>query len=100
MTRKRNNRRIMGDDGWTYRCSLCQDYLPNDHFHKDNSKPPFYLSYNCKKCRKDISNRKPDPELVEHKNIILNKMGYDVEDNIHEQFIRWINERKIRQEKK
>jgi len=99
MPRKRNNRRVMGEEGWTYRCSLCQEYLSSDHFHQDNSKPPFYLSYNCKQCRKDINNRKPDPELVEHKNKILKRMGYDLQGDIYEQFMERFEDWKTRQSK-
>ena len=84
----------MGEEGWTYRCSICTQYRPPEDFHKDNSKPPFYLSYNCKECRRNINEREPDPAIVEQKNKILQGMGYDLDKDIHEQFMEYFNQKK------
>lgn len=94
MTRKRNNRRIMGEDGWTYRCSICKQHLPPTEFHKDNSKPPFFLSYNCKQCRKEINKRPPDPETALEKDRILKALGYNLNEDIHQQFLERMEKRK------
>ena len=93
MPRKRNNRRIMGEEGWTYRCSICKQYQPPDNFHQDRSKPPFYLSYNCKQCRKNINQREPDPETASEKDRILQALGYDLDKDIHQQFMEYVQKR-------
>lgn len=85
----RHNRRIMGEYGWTYRCSRCTQYLPDDSFHKDSSKPPFNISYTCKECRKNSENHEP---ILYHSDKeagldILKKMGYDIDGNVHTQFM-------------
>ena len=83
--RKDRNRRIMGVDGWTYRCSRCNEYKSPDDFHNDHSKPPFNLAYTCKTCRKN------DEEYISDYNregadFILQRLGYDLKKNISEQF--------------
>ncbi len=90
MTQRRNNRRVMNGDGeWTYRCSMCREYKTDCHFHSDNSKPPFNLSYNCKECRRGLKERDPylkDWEVKEGKKV-LEIIGYNINENIHQQFI-------------
>lgn len=90
MSKIRNNRRVMNGFGeWTYRCSLCREHKTEDHFHSDNSKPPFNLAYNCKECRKNSDNR--NPILLEWEKEegykALKSLGYDLEKDIHKQFI-------------
>jgi hypothetical protein len=93
---RKNNRRILDGDGeWTYRCSLCREFKTREHFHSDNSKPPFNLAYNCKECRRDAQERAPillDWE-EEQGYITLQRLGYDITQDIHQQFIDKINKR-------
>lgn len=90
MSKRKNNRRILNGDGeWTYRCSHCKEQKTSDNFHSDNSKPPFYLAYMCKDCRKTANNRPPILEEWENNfgKTILKRMGYDINLDIHKQFI-------------
>ena len=85
MGKKTHHRRIMGEDGWTYRCSRCNEYKPSDEFHNDHSKPPFNLAYTCKLCRKS------DTEHISEYNregadFILERLGYDLTKTISKQF--------------
>lgn len=90
MSRRKNNRRILNGNGeWTYRCSLCKEHKTSEHFHSDNSKPPFNLAYNCKECRKNAEDRPPillDWE-TEMGYKALESIGYDITQDIHQQFI-------------
>lgn len=90
MGKRKNNRRILNGDGeWTYRCSLCRDFKTQQHFHSDNSKPPFNLAYNCKECRKNADDRQPillDWE-TEMGYKTLESIGYNIKQDIHQQFI-------------
>jgi DNA-directed RNA polymerase subunit RPC12/RpoP len=79
----------MLESEWGYRCSRCNNYLPADHFHNDKSKPPFFIAYTCKECRKNADEHQPilyqsdrDAGLE-----ILTRLGYDIEGNVHEQFM-------------
>jgi hypothetical protein len=74
---------------WGYKCSRCSQYLPFNHFHTDNSKPPFYIAYTCKQCRKDASQRKPQYSTDEEKIglQVLTSLGYDIEGDVHQQFL-------------
>ena len=92
---QKHNRRIMLEDGWGYRCSRCENYLPQDHFHNDKSKPPFYIAYTCKECRKTSEDQEPilyqsdrDAGLE-----ILTRLGYDIEGDVHKQFMDRIKKR-------
>lgn len=96
MSKRRNNRRILNGNGeWTYRCSLCKEHKTSEHFHSDNSKPPFNLAYNCKECRKNAEDRPPillDWETEQGYNT-LERLGYNITEDIHQQFIDRIKER-------
>jgi len=96
MGKKRNNRRVMNGEGeWTYRCSLCREFKTREHFHSDNSKPPFNLAYNCKECRKNAEDRPPillDWE-EEQGYMTLERLGYNIKEDIHKQFIDKVNKR-------
>lgn len=76
-----------GDGEWTYRCSHCETFKVEEEFHNDRSKPPFYLAYNCKVCRK---NAKTHPKyaswVFENTYNYFDKIGYDIEKDISEQF--------------
>ena len=85
----------MLEEEWGYRCSRCENYLPEDHFHKDKSKPPFYIAYTCKQCRKNSDNHKP---ILYQSDIdaglqILTRLGYDIEGDIHQQFLQKIKDK-------
>jgi len=91
----RHNRRVMGDSGWTYRCSRCTEYLTEESFHKDKSKPPFNISYTCKECRKTSETEEPmlyqsDREAGLE---VLRKLGYNTDENVHEQFMKRMKEK-------
>jgi hypothetical protein len=86
---KRKNRRILDENGqWTYKCNRCDLYKISDEFHNDKSKPPFFLGYTCKNCRKLKLDY--EPVVTEDMRIemdkILSNLGFDLEQNIHEQF--------------
>lgn len=89
MSRRTHNRRVMLESEWGYRCSRCQKYLPENHFHRDKSKPPFEISYTCKECRKDSENQ--EPILYQSDTNagleILTRLGYDIEGDVHQQFM-------------
>ena len=74
---------------WGYRCSRCSQYLPFNSFHTDNSKPPFYIAYTCKECRKKAGKEKPQYSDIEnHIGLqILKRLGYDIEGDVHQQFL-------------
>lgn len=85
----------MLEEEWGYRCSRCENYLPEDHFHRDKSKPPFYIAYTCKECRKNSDDHKP---MLYQSDIdagleILRRLGYDIEGDIHQQFLKKIKDR-------
>jgi len=89
MSRRTHNRRVMLEDEWGYRCSRCQNYLPSHSFHNDKSKPPFYIAYTCKECRKNAENEEPilyqsDREAGLE---ILTRLGYDIQGDVHQQFM-------------
>lgn len=80
----------MGADGdWLYRCNRCELWHPHSYFHKDKSKI-FGIAYTCKNCRKnggvDIKPKLQEWEFEEGK-LILERLGYDVEKDISQQFI-------------
>jgi len=73
-----------GEGEWTYRCSQCEMFHPADHFHNDNSKPPFFLAYTCRDCRsKEPTYRTWEREHGEY--ILYNVLGYSKDKPIHEQ---------------
>lgn len=85
----------MLEEEWGYRCSRCQTYLPQDHFHRDKSKPPFYIAYTCKECRKNSDDHKP---ILYQSDIdaglqVLSRLGYDLEKDIHQQFLEKIKDK-------
>ena len=85
----------MLEDEWGYRCSRCQTYLPESSFHKDKSKPPFYIAYTCKSCRKNSDGHKP---ILYQSDIdaglqVLSRLGYDLEKDIHQQFLNKIKDK-------
>ena len=88
MGRRTHNRRIAIDDGWGYRCSRCDTYKSETEFHSDNSKPPFYLAYTCKDCRRLHKDSEPMlSDKEKEKGLeILSKLGYDTNGNVSEQF--------------
>lgn len=76
-----------GDGEWTYRCSHCETFKVKDEFHNDRSKPPFYLAYNCKDCRKNAQKHPQYSSWVfETTDIFFERMGYDIEKDISQQF--------------
>jgi len=90
LSKKINNRRIMGAEGeWLYRCNRCDLWHPHSDFHKDKSKI-FGIAYTCKDCRKNDGDIKPklqDWEFEEGK-LILERLGYNLNEDISKQFIK------------
>jgi len=76
-----------GEGEWTYRCSHCETFKVEEEFHKDRSKPPFFLAYNCKHCRKNAQKHPSySPIVFEETDKLFEAMGYDITKNISEQF--------------
>jgi len=89
MSKRTHNRRLMLDSEWGYRCSRCDTYKPFEDFHKDRSKPPFYIAYTCKECRK--LHKDSEPMISDDQRQIgldiLEVMGYDTTRDVHQQFL-------------
>ena len=109
MGRKRKpEKRIFSEEGWLYYCSMCDGYKPEHEFNQDKNRP-FGKYYICKDHRKSKYNQAndidPDDGLdhiklvfvsesdVEMKDRFLEKMGYDLSQNIHQQFMERVEQR-------
>ena len=71
-------------------CSGCQAHLPLFEFSRDSANNVGY-AYQCKVCLRKRQMRRKKPEGYDPHNIklameMLEAMGYDIEQNIHEQF--------------
>jgi hypothetical protein len=87
---------MSGEGEWLYRCSTCDQYMTSDHFHQDNSKPPFNVAYICKVCRKDRTTTPTNLAdwEIEKADALLVRIGLDPsDDNIHQQFISLVKDK-------
>lgn len=95
-------RRIEEIDGVLhFECSTCREMKTEDEFSQ-NKKNPINLNYYCRQCLlNDRQNRPTDVRLdnchyrsyVETATDILTKLGYNMEEDISEQFINRIKEK-------
>jgi len=107
MGRKRKpQKRIFSDDGWLYYCSMCQGYKPEEEFHKDKNRP-FGVYYICKEHRlQQYQEKNPPMGDMDHiklvfvsdddhrqKDLLLTKLGYDINGEIHKQFLQRVEEK-------
>lgn len=97
---RKPQKRIFSDEGWLYYCSMCNGYKPEYEFHNDKNRP-FGKYYICKEHRleKYQSENEPMGDMsylklvyvskydIREKNILLTKLGYDIDENVYEQFL-------------
>ena len=107
MGRKRKpQKRIFSDNGWLYYCSMCGGYKPEEEFNKDKNRP-FGLYYICKEHRTQQYREKNPPmedmdyikmvfvsdEDHRQKELLLKQLGYDLNKEVHKQFLQRIEEK-------
>lgn len=99
------SRRIITEEGMSYFCRICGTYKPEKDFYKRKGSK-WGVDYKCKihSTKKEpdddgsMNHLKLDP-LTEQDFIesgkLLQRMGYDITKNIHEQFLKR-NEKQLR----
>jgi len=91
------SRRIITEEGMSYFCRICGTYKPEDHFYRRKDSK-WGVDYKCKihSSKRDVEHDpdmdylKLDPLTEEdfiQSSILLQKLGYDITKNIHEQFL-------------
>lgn len=106
--KKQPQKRIFSEEGWLYYCSMCEGYKPEDEFNSDKNRP-FGKYYICKDHRREKYNEKnnidPDDGLDHLKLVFVNEsdeegkdrflkaMGYDLNEDIHQQFLKRVREK-------